>query len=489
MLPSLENLATRWRQPFLGLITIGLLLLTFGMDLLAPVEIAVWALYSVSILTALWWRGQWAVMAVTILAIGLTILGAWPVSDEDLGMALVNRVFAVVMMSVVGWLCVRLDRQQADHKRAEEKLLESEVRLTSVVQSAVDAIILADNNGNVVSWNKAAATTFGYREQEMVGKPLTQLIPERYREAHRRGLERVRSTGESRLVGQTVELQGLRKDGSEFPLELSLATWKTKGENYFSGIIRDISDRKRADNRLAAQLAVSLALVDSDTLREAAPRFLRAVCDIVGWELGVIWLIDHDAQVLRCDLVWHVPSVNAAEFIALSRETTFSSGIGLPGRVWASGEPAWIPNVLKDSNFPRARLAAKAGLHGAFGFPIKSRGETLGVIEFFSRDIRPPDTSLLQMMADIGIKIGQFIERSCVEQERKGLLLQLQDAVGNIKTLRGLLPICASCKRIRDDKGYWNQVEDYIKDRSEAVFTHGVCDECARKEYPDWDNH
>jgi len=89
------------------------------MDLLAPVEIAVWALYPVSILTALWWRGQRAVMAVTILSIGLTILGAWPVPDEDLSMALVNRVFAVVMMSVVGWLCVRLDRQQADHTRAE----------------------------------------------------------------------------------------------------------------------------------------------------------------------------------------------------------------------------------------------------------------------------------------------------------------------------------------------------------------------------------
>lgn len=195
MLPSLENLAARWRQPFLGLITIGLLLLTFGMDLFTQFGIAVWALYPVSILTALWWRGQWAVMAVTLLAIGLTILGAWPLLHEDPGAVLVNRVLAVVMLSVVGWLCVKLDRQQADRKGAEEKLLDSEIRLTSLVQSAVDAIILADSHGNVVSWNKAAAAIFGYREKEMVGKRVQQasltLLDKRlsYRDSARMGAD------------------------------------------------------------------------------------------------------------------------------------------------------------------------------------------------------------------------------------------------------------------------------------------------------------
>ncbi|MGH2621628.1 MAG: PAS domain-containing protein, partial [Anaerolineales bacterium] len=109
------------------------------------------------------------------------------------------------------------------------------------------AIILADGHGDILSWNPAAERLFAYRVDEVAGRPLTLLMPARYREAHQRGLERLRSTGESRVIGRTLELHGLRKDGSEFPLELSLATWKTREGTFYSGIIRDISERKRAE--------------------------------------------------------------------------------------------------------------------------------------------------------------------------------------------------------------------------------------------------
>ena len=132
----------------------------------------------------------------------------------------------------------------------ENALCESEERFRSVLESATDAIILADGSGNIISWNRAAQCLFFYTEEEVVGKPLTLLMPARYREAHQRGLERVRSTGESRLAGKTVELQGLRKDGSEFPLELSLGTWKAKDGTFYSGIIRDITERKQLQDQL-----------------------------------------------------------------------------------------------------------------------------------------------------------------------------------------------------------------------------------------------
>lgn len=120
-------------------------------------------------------------------------------------------------------------------------------RLTQVFESATDAIIVADSKGTIVSWNKAAQLIFGYDQEEVLGKPLTLLIPERSRDAHLEGFERARSAGELYIMGKTLEVDGLRKDGSEFQLELSLARWKTGGETYFSGILRDITERKRVE--------------------------------------------------------------------------------------------------------------------------------------------------------------------------------------------------------------------------------------------------
>jgi hypothetical protein len=92
-------------------------------------------------------------------------------------------------------------------------------------------------------------------------------------------------------------------------------------------------------------------------------------------------------------------------------------------------------------------------------------------------------------MTDMGIKIGQFIERRQAETQREHLIKELQDAASRIKVLSGLLPICASCKKIRDDKGYWNDLETYIADHSEADFSHGICQDCARRLYPEWDEY
>lgn len=313
------------------------------------------------------------------------------------------------------------------------------------------------------------------------------LIPERYREAHQRGLERVRATGESQLVGKTIELHGLRQGGSEFPIDLSLASWKAMGKTYYSGIIRDTSLRKREENHLAVQYTVVRALAESSTLAEATPKILQSVCELIGWEIGAIWVVDRDAEVLRCIDVWHVPSMEAARFCAVTRDTTFASDVGLPGRVWTSAKPSWIMDVTQDQNFPRISIARETGLHGAFAFPILAGNDVVGAIEFFSRWIRKPDEQLLLMMGALGGQIGLFLSRKRMEEERARLVVELQEALANIKSLRGLLPICATCKKIRDDSGDWNRIEDYIKERSEARFTHGICPECARQVHPDWD--
>lgn len=477
-----------WGRPFaLGGLAIAILLATFAIDVMTQQGIVPAALYAVAILIAREWRGKRAVVATTLAAAGLTILGALLSTAGHAGIDFVNRVFAIAMIGMVGMMCLWLERKEDAQQRTEASRQQYEITLRAVVQSAADAIVLADGEGRILSWNKAATTVFGYREREVLGKPLTMLMPEQYRAAHQRGLDRVRETGQSKLIGHTVELKGLRKDGTEFPLELSLASWSANGEVSFSGIIRDISVRKREESHLAAQYAVIRALAESATIAEAAPRILRAVCETVGWEVGAIWVVDAEAKALRCNDLWHVPSVSVEQFVTATKSMTFTPGVGLPGRVWSSGKPAWITDVIQDSNFPRVSMARRAGLHGAFAFPILSGSEITGVIEFFSRQVRKPDEHLLLMMSALGSQIGLFLSRRRVEMERERLLGELQEAMASIKTLRGLLPICAACKKVRDDSGYWNRIEDYLRDRSEAEFTHGICPECARKMHPDWD--
>jgi PAS domain S-box-containing protein len=131
-------------------------------------------------------------------------------------------------------------------ERAEQSLSESEHRFQSLVESATDAIVVANGQGIIVSWNHAASRLFQYGMEEMIGRSLSLLMPARYREAHEQGFARMEATGTGRLIGSVVELHGLRKDGEEFPIELSLATWKTGSGSFYSGIIRDISERKKA---------------------------------------------------------------------------------------------------------------------------------------------------------------------------------------------------------------------------------------------------
>jgi PAS domain S-box-containing protein len=142
-----------------------------------------------------------------------------------------------------------------EQKRIEIALRESEARFRSITQSATDAIISADSDDNIISWNKGAQTIFGYTEEEASGKSVTLIIPEKYRDAHKKGLERVNSTGETRIIGKTVEMVGMRKDGSEFPLELSLSTWKIGTRRLYSGIIRDVTERKQSEEKLKQTLA------------------------------------------------------------------------------------------------------------------------------------------------------------------------------------------------------------------------------------------
>ena len=159
--------------------------------------------------------------------------------------AIVDASILVALTApLLWWLIVRPLRRIA---------VAEQLHAATVVAHLVDGIITMNAQGLVESFNPAAERIFGYGKDEVLGRPLTLLMPERYRDLHQRGLERLRSGGEPRLLWKTVELHGLRRDGSEFPMELSLAAWQTGQDRLFSGVIRDISERKRAEERLRLQ--------------------------------------------------------------------------------------------------------------------------------------------------------------------------------------------------------------------------------------------
>jgi len=163
--------------------------------------------------------------------------------------------------------------------------------------------------------------------------------------------------------------------------------------------------------------ATARALAECETLEDAAPRMLNAICDAVGWQYGAIWEVDRGRNVLRCIASWHSPGLPFEEFGTSTRESLFPPGIGLPGRVWVAGEPAWIPDVTLDPNFPRAAAAERAGLHAAFALPIVQGTHVLGVMEFFNRDILEPTSNLLAMMTTISSQIAIYVQRKWAGEE------------------------------------------------------------------------
>ena len=423
-----------------------------------------------------------------------------------------------------------------------------------IAETASDAIITIDADSTILFANHAAEKIFGYARDELIGQSLTMIMPEYLRHIHRAGLKRYLTTGNRHMAWEGVQLPGLRKDGTEVPLELSFAEFTEHGKQFFTGIARDITERKlaqqtlkqneehlrslienasdivtvlnregkrvyvspsveratgysadellgkspfdivhpddapelralfasgitqpgfivtkefrlrnkdgswsiheatghnllddpavagivinsrdvtvrkRLERRLIVQYAATRILAEADSLRAAAPNLLQAVCESLGWDLGQFWIVDRETDALRWLAAWKVASLEAREFEDASRSRSFNRGVGLPGRILESSASEWISDLRTDSNFPRQAFAAQAGLHSAFGFPVKLGNEVSGVMEFFTREHQTADPTLLEVMTAIGNQVGQFVERKRAEEERASLFEREQRA-------------------------------------------------------------
>ena len=299
---------------------------------------------------------------------------------------------------------------------------QTEGTLREFVDLSLNLLCIAGTDGYFKHVNPAWETTFGFSKEELLSRPYLEFVHPDDREATTAEAAKIAS-GRNTL---SFENRYRCKDGSYKWLLWSAVVRAERGLIY--AIAADITERKREDLRLAAQYAVTRVLAEAPTLASGTPRILQAICESLNWSVGAIWRVDHQEKLLRCVETWHMAAPQPREFDRDTRARTFSPGVGLPGRVWEQAQAAWIEDVTRDANFPRATIAAREGLHAAFGFPVLLGAEVLGVLEFFSRQIQQPDCRLLEMMNAIGSQIGQFIERKEAEEALQRYARDLETA-------------------------------------------------------------
>ena len=306
-----------------------------------------------------------------------------------------------------------LQEENAERRRMEHELQLSEAHYRRLFETAKDGILLLRSDSGVVTdVNAYLLEMLGYRYDEFVGKKLWEIGPFK-------GLAVYRTVFGELQNEESVRRDWLplnTRDGRIIDAEFVSSAYSIDEQRVVQCNIRDITDRKRAEQRQAVQFAVTRVLADAASFAEAAVQLLRVICEQFDWEIGEVWQVHEKSDVLRLTECWEAPSVAPSKFVAAGWKKLVSPNTGLPGRVMQTRQPIWVPDVTAEPGFRRAPEAGEIGLQGNVAFPILSNGKVNNIMAFFSRQARRPDAEMLDMMLIIGSQIGQFIERKRAEQ-------------------------------------------------------------------------
>ena len=303
-------------------------------------------------------------------------------------------------------------------RQIEERRQEQQEWLRVTLESIGDAVIATDNNGRVTFVNSAAAELIGWTPEEATGERLSavfSVVNAHTRESVENPSQEVRR--KEVLGGGAESALLIAKDGTERSIDHSAASIRDS-TNQIVGVVltfRDVTEQRHREAQRNARLGVTHALIQSTTVHEAATGVLRAVCENVKWDAGFFWAVE--GEQLSCRAQWHRPDAALSEFATETCKHHFSKGEGLPGRVWATNEATWIPDLSQDKNFHRLAAAEKLGLRSACAFPVMVGNRVLGTIEFFRQRHREADVNLVETIGSVAASFGQFIERKSTEEE------------------------------------------------------------------------
>jgi PAS domain S-box-containing protein len=218
---------------------------------------------------------------------------------------------------------------------------------------------------------------------------------------------------------------------------------------------REVAERQRTERLLSLQYVITRALAGSASLVEAAPLILRIMGENQGWQVGELWEVEEGEQFLRCVDLWHAESFANEELLARRRAAHVASGEGLAGRVWQRHLPLWIANLADEPTMGMGAFSAESGLHGALAIPLRNGPEVIGVMAFYSGEVRQTNDDHLSMLSALGGQIGQFMERKRVEhglrdsEERyRSVIAALDEGIILVDVDGNVLATNASCERI-----------------------------------------
>jgi PAS domain S-box-containing protein len=341
----------------------------------------------------------------------------------------------------------RNEKVAAESRKAAEALRASEERTRSIIQTANDAFITINSRGDIEDWNSRAESVFGWKRDEVIGRSLsTAIVPEKYREAHREGMKKYLRTGEGPVLNNRIEISAVHRDGHEFPIELTIWPVRRGSEVIFSAFIHDITERKEAQERIRKneryiQLLqdITSASNEASSSAEAMRSALRKVCELMGWPVGHVYEV-RGGKALVSSGIWYLSAGSDFEnFKKISSEMTFEPGVGLPGRVWASGKPVWVRDVLQDPNFPRAKAAKDIRVKAGMGFPVMNKERVVAVLEFFSTQTEEESERVLDVMTQVGNQLGRVVEREEAQLLLTEALEKTRKANDELKRTQGQL--------------------------------------------------
>jgi PAS domain S-box-containing protein len=302
---------------------------------------------------------------------------------------------------------------------------ETRARLAAIVNSSDDAIVSKSFDGIITSWNSGAEQLYGYKAQEIIGRPFSVLIPPDIPSEIPEVLEKIHS-GSPLDQYETIRIT---KDGRRIRVAARISAIRNdEGKVIGASVIaRDITHRDQAERLRNMRLGITQILAHATSVDEALPEILKTFCEHMQWSVGNYWEVDEDAVRIGCRLTWHLPQARVEEFQAASQALKLRLREGVPGRVWESGQPCWVVDITQDGNFPRADVARRTGLRTAFAMPLLIGQHVFGVLEFFTSDMRPPDDDLLELVGTLGWQLGQFIERQRAEEALRQSEADLSD--------------------------------------------------------------
>ncbi len=304
-----------------------------------------------------------------------------------------------------------------EQKRAETERRIADARFRNVLETAADAVIVTDEDQRIQIFNQGAEQIFGYRAEEVMGQPLDMLLPARYADSHHEYMRSFAQAPESsRRMDVRGTVYGRRKDGTEFPSEVSISRLSENGKTTFTAILRDVTERKRADKELRLLQGITQAVSAAGDMHAALAVTLGKVCETTGWVLAQAWMPRPDGATIECSPAWHCRAGGLEQFRTASLSFAFAPGEELPGRVWTAKQPVWIRDVAQDANFSRAPFAKEVGLKAVMGIPVLADEDVVAVLEFFVRAPREEDEHLMRLVSGVAAQLGSVIQRKRTEE-------------------------------------------------------------------------